>query len=499
MLLEEDMLIIVLLLIPLVVGGAVWVNNNKNYINIVNAVGAFTLLVLSLVAVGEVLRDKAIETDFLNEIFYLDSFSALILGVISVISFFVTVYSIGYMNEEFRRKVISVRKLKIYFSLLNAFIFTMLLTVCTQNMGLMWIAIEATTLASAFLVGFYNNKESLEAAWKYIIICSVGIAFALLGIILLYYSSVHTLGQSAQGLNWQFLFSNADKLQGSILKIAFIFILIGFGTKVGLAPMHTWLPDAHSQAPSPVSALLSGVLLNTAMYGIIRVMILTNKNLGNNIFTGRLMIALGIISIGTAAIFILVQRDFKRILAYSSIEHMGIIAIGFGILSKMSIFGALIHIINHAFTKAMLFIASGNVFLKFDTKKINKVQGILKIMPITGTVFLLGIFAITGVPPFSVFGSELNIIIASFTEKHYIIAGLFLFFLILIFAGFITQMIRMFYGKPISKEIKKGEVDYIGPCILVIFLIFILITGLYLPKPLMNLIEAAKSIIMEGV
>jgi hydrogenase-4 component F len=187
-------------------------------------------------------------------------------------------------------------------------------------------------------------------------------------------------------------------LQGSVLKIAFIFILVGFGTKVGLAPMHTWLPDAHSQAPAPISALLSGVLLNTAMYGIIRVMIIVNRNMGSSLFTGRLLMILGILSIGTAAVFIIVQKDFKRILAYSSIEHMGILAFGFGIMTPLSIFGSIYHILNHAFTKSLLFMASGNVFLKFGTRQVNKVHGIIKVMPVTGIAFLLGIFAITGMP-----------------------------------------------------------------------------------------------------
>lgn len=490
---------IAILIIPLVTCLLFWAVKDKKTVNIVNVAGSGALLLSSLFVISGVLRNGSVSTGFFGSLVYIDSFSALILLVTTFIGFLISIYSIGYMDEEYKRKLVNLGKLKVYYSLLHAFIFTMVLTTITQNMGVMWIAIEATTLASAFLVGFYNNKKSIEAAWKYIIICSVGIAFALLGIIMVYYSSVNIFSRSIQGLNWQFLFENAKSLQGSILKIAFIFILIGFGTKVGLAPMHTWLPDAHSQAPSPISALLSGVLLNTAMYGIVRVMTIVNKNAGSSLFAGRLLIVLGIVSIGTAAIFILAQQDFKRLLAYSSIEHMGIIALGFGMMTPLSVFGALFHVINHSLTKSMLFAASGNIYLKYETKKMNKIQGIFKVMPVTGTVFLLGIFAITGLPPFSVFMSELNIIIASFEARHYLIAALFLLFLTLIFAGFITQMVRMFYGKPFHEEIKVGETSISGSAVLILFLVLISAIGFYLPSPVKLLLESARDIIAGGI
>ncbi|MCX8130672.1 MAG: hydrogenase 4 subunit F [Clostridia bacterium] len=492
-------MIALLLFIPLITCGMFWSTKNRNILNIINASGITLLLGLSVYCAYDVILNKNITLKLFSDIIYIDSLSALMLLVTSSVAFLASVYSIGYMNEEFDRKIISIKKLQIYYTLLHVFIFTMILTITTQNMGLMWIAVEATTLASAFLVGFYNDKKSIEAAWKYIIICSVGIAFAMLGVVMLYYSSMHSLGESVSGLNWTYLFENAGKLQGSILKIAFIFILVGFGTKVGLAPMHTWLPDAHSQAPSPISALLSGVLLNTAMYCIIRVMIIVNKNAGNNIYTSKLLVALGIISIGTAAIFILVQQDFKRLLAYSSIEHMGIIALSLGIFTPLSIFGALYHIINHAFTKSMLFIASGNIYLKYNTKKISKVQGILKTMPITGTAFIIGLFAITGMPPFSVFSSELNIIIASFEKTSYIPAALMLLFLTFVFAGFVKQMMKMFYGKPQIKELRPGEINRIGSVILITYIIIITITGFYIPGPVKELIDSAGEIVRGTV
>ncbi len=489
---------LLLLAVPAVAGGLVWTNRNKVLIHCTNLAGAAAMLVLSVLILIDVYRNKTVVSKgVLRDIFYIDSLSAYILFITALAFFLVSLYSISYFGEELRRKVITLNKLKLYYCLSNAFVLSMILALTTQNMGVMWIAIEATTLASAFLVGFYNNKRAIEAAWKYLIICSVGIAFALLGIILLYYSSTVELGGTKlSGLSWNYLIRNAASLDPSILKISFIFILIGFGTKVGFSPMHTWLPDAHSQAPSPVSSLLSGVLLNTAMYGIIRVMAIVNKSLGSSGYTGNLLILLGILSIGTAAFFVLVQQDYKRILAYSSIEHMGIIALGLGICTPVSIFAALYHTFNHAITKSMLFVTSGNIYLKYHTKKISGIKGLIKTMPVTGAVFVLGVFAITGMPPFGVFMSEFNTVAAAVFSKNYIAAALLLIFLAIIFAGFTKQLSGMFYGKNSNSEIKRGELDYIGPGVLIVMLCITLLLGVYIPGPLKELMDSTTNIIL---
>ena len=260
--------------------------------------------------------------------------------------------------------------------------------------------------------------------------------------------------------------------------------------------MHTWLPDAHSQAPSPVSALLSGVLLNTAMYGVIRVMSIVNKCLGSSKYTGNLLIVLSVLSIGTAAVFILVQQDYKRILAYSSIEHMGIIALGLGICTPVSIFAALYHIFNHAMTKLMLFLATGNVYLKHHTKKISSIRGLIKTMPVTGIVFVLGTFAITGMPPFGVFMSEFNTVVGTLFSKKYLVTALLLIFLSMVFAGFTKQLGKMFYGKNINPEIKQGELDFIGPAVLIILLCITVLAGIYIPTPFKELMDNTTNIIL---
>ncbi|HYF81883.1 MAG TPA: hydrogenase 4 subunit F [Clostridia bacterium] len=486
------------LLIPLIFALLFLLTNKKGVLHAINATGAVLLLLASIYITNGVLAFGNLSFPELAGYFYIDSLSVLLLDIILILGSLVCIYSIGYLNEEYKHKAIELRSIKLFYILIYTFIFTMVLVVTTQNLGLMWIAIEATTLASVFLVGFYNNKHSIEAAWKYVIICSVGIALALLGIVFINYASASVFHNPSIQLNWLFLNQNAAKLDASILKIAFIFIFVGYGTKVGLAPMHTWLPDAHSQAPAPISALLSGVLLNSAMYGIIRVTIIVNKSLGSTAYTGRLFLIAGFLSIATAALFILRQRDYKRLLAYSSIEHMGIIALGFGAFTPIAVFGALFHMVNHAFTKSMLFLSSGNVYLKYKTKEISRVTGLLRILPITGTAFLLGLFAIAGMPPFSVFASELNIIIAFFDADHTALGIMLILLISLVFVGIAVSMLMMFFGEVKNKNMVRGDINYPGTAVIIVLFVVIAVMGLYMPKPLSMLIESASRIIMGG-
>jgi len=462
------------------------------------SVSASTIIVIAAALLTrETMLFGVVEYSALGGVFYIDSLSILVLDIVVIIAFMTSIYSVGYLEEEVKHGKLDPDRIRIYYILMYSFIFTMMLALTVKNMGIMWIAIEATTLASTFLVGFYNGKDSIEAAWKYVIICSVGIAIALLGITFLQLSSIDVL-KGSQFLDWTALYNNAAALNSSTLRFAFIFILIGFGTKAGLAPMHTWLPDAHSQAPSPISALLSGVLLNCAMYGIIRTIAIVNRSLGSSVFTGRIMISMGILSIITAAIFILTQKDYKRLLAYSSIEHMGIIAVAIGIFTPLSIFGALLHMINHSFTKSMLFLSSGNILQKYDTKEISKINGMLKILPVTGTVFLLGLFAIAGTPPFGVFSSEFVIITAIFQKNNFWMGILIAVVLAVIFAGIAHTMFKMSYGTNTSAEIKAGEINIPGVIAIVVLFVLITVTGLYIPNALKELIEKAGNIIIGG-
>ncbi|AFM39397.1 formate hydrogenlyase subunit 3/multisubunit Na+/H+ antiporter, MnhD subunit [Desulfosporosinus acidiphilus SJ4] len=460
------------------------------------SVGASSLLLISASSLNrEVLLHGSVQYASFGSFFYVDALSMIVLDIVLIISFMAAIVSIGYLEEEIKQGKLKKERLGLYYSLMYTFIFTMVLALTVKNMGLMWIAIEATTLSSAFLVGFYNDKHALEAAWKYVILCSVGIAIALLGIILLHLSSAGVLNSSSF-LDWTALYAKAPFLQSSVLRLAFIFILVGFGTKAGLAPMHNWLPDAHSQAPSPISAMLSGVLLNTALYGIIRAAVIVNHNQGGSSFTGRLLMGIGILSIATAAVFILTQKDYKRLLAYSSIEHMGIIVVAMGLYSPLSVFGGLMHMINHSLTKSMLFFSSGNIMQKYETKQISKLKGVLKIMPVTGTVFLLGLFAIAGTPPFSVFASEFSIVVALFTGPYKWVGVIFVLLLAAVFAGIAVTLLKIFYGAPSDQDLKAGELNLPGTVCLVILLVGIAISGLYMPGDIKELITRAQGIIL---
>ena len=310
-----------LLLAPLFTAVALFFLKKRKQLEAVSVIGATATFLLCLWAAADAYAAGAIS----NGIWYMDSLSAFMVAMISFVGLITTLYSISYMRHEVEVGEVASDRLRLYYTFLHLFMMTMLLVCVVDNLGIMWIAIEATTLASAFLVGFYEKPEALEAAWKYIIICSVGITLALLGTVLTYASSVHALGEISDALSFVTLKNNAALLDPTFLKIAFIFVMIGYGTKVGLAPMHTWLPDAHSQAPSPVSGLLSAVLLNCALYGILRFHIIVSITVPG--FSSTLLILFGLLSLVTAAAFIIVAKDIKRMLAYSSIEHMGIITL----------------------------------------------------------------------------------------------------------------------------------------------------------------------------
>lgn len=485
-----------LLAIPFAAALSNMIFKRRRFEHISSILSSVLLLAVAARITREVMLLGKVEYSALFGVLYIDSMSIIVLDIVVIIGFIACVHSVGYLEKEIKHGTLDSAKLRLYYILMHAFIFTMVLALTVKNIGIMWVAIEATTLASVFLVGFNNDKFALEAAWKYIIICSVGIVIALLGIILLHYSSIGVLN-SNQFLDWVALYNNATALKSAIVRLAFIFILIGFGTKAGLAPMHTWLPDAHSQAPAPISALLSGVLLNSAMYGIIRTVAVVNRNLGSGDYTGRLMIAFGVLSIATAAVFILTQKDYKKLLAYSSIEHMGVVAIGVGLFTPLSVFGALLHMINHSLTKSMLFLTAGNILQKFNTKYISKVKGIFKLLPVSGSVFLLGLIAIAGVPPFSVFSSELAVISSSFQSNKLLLGAAVILLLAIVFAGIILTAFKMFSGKP-DDYLIPGESNIAGNICLVALLAVITVTGLYMPDGVINLIVQAQSIITGG-
>ena len=461
--------------IPLLLALTTLLIKRQKILGIVNCIGYLVVLFSSIILLGKIVLSKS--TVSLLNFIYMDTLSAFFILVTSIVSFSVALYSIGYINKDVERGIISERKGRIYYLLFNLFCCSMFLVPAVNNLGILWVAIEMTTLISAFLVGFYNTKKSVEAAWKYIIICSVGIIFALLGTIL--FSYAFSISGLEKSLNWSAMEPVAHILDKNILKIAFIFILVGYGTKAGLAPMHTWLPDAHSQAVAPISALLSGVLLKTALYAILRFGIIVIHGVGFGYFS-HLMILFGVISLIISGGFILVQKDLKRLLAYSSIEHIGIISIGFGIGAPVAIIGSLLHVFNHAVTKSLMFFGAGNIVSVYKKHNMNSIRGVMKVMPFTGVMVFLGVFAIAGFPPFSLFISEFMILIGAFTNNSYLVAAVLLLSLAVIFGAFIYHFGKMLFGN-IPKEmiVTKEPLSSKLAFLFLLFLIFIPGIGLF--------------------
>lgn len=494
------MLLTFLLFTPLITGILCGFLSQKKALDGLNIMGAGTVLILGLSVFQKVLI-RGVVTGSENPgvsflVLRVDALSTMLILIISILGFLTAVYSVGYMGQEIEENLMDLRKLRRYYLLFHLFIFTMLLVCMTDNLGILWIAIEATTLASAFLVAFYGNEHALEAAWKYIILCTVGIAFALFGTIFIYLASINLLDTAEPmeyALNWSYLTQVASKLDPKFMKLAFLFILVGYGTKAGLAPLHAWLPDAHSQAPTPISALLSGVLLNCALYGLIRFHILISQSVGPD-FSSRLLLLFGIFSLALATPFILVQNNYKRLLAYSSIEHMGIITTGLGFTSALGIYGAILHLFNHAVTKALMFLTLGNVRLKYRTTKIDKLRGGLRhVMPVTGPLLLIGALGLAGAPPFSIFLSEFTILSAGFVYREgpgrisLIFSLLLLSFITCIFAGLMYHVAKMAFGTPPEKVVRgEGSLWTLIP--LGVLVLFIGFMGFHIPKCLHTMI-----------
>jgi hydrogenase-4 component F len=423
---------------------------------------------------------------------YIDSLSVFFLVTTTVVTFAASVYSIGYIRSETEGGEISPRKAVSYFQLFNFFSLTMLVIPLLNNVALVWIAIEMTTLASAFLVGFHNVKESIEAAWKYIIICSVGITFALLGIIFFYYTSSNNA--HVRSLEWVGMLSGSGMFDPKIVRIALIFIFVGYGTKAGLAPMHNWLPDAHSQALSPVSGLLSGVLLKVSLYAILRFVMLANLSVGYA-YSAKLFIFFGLVSLVVASAFILVQKDLKRLLAYSSVENMGLISLGLGFGPFGGIIAGLLQVFNHAVTKAFMFFAAGNAVQAYRSNNMNTMHGLIKAMPFTGASMFLGLFALVGMPPFSIFISKLWILVSAFQGRYYIIAALMLIFIALAFTGLLFHISKVVLGNAPASMTRTKEL--LSSKLALIFLgIFIVGFGLMIPQGFLDLLLSCQRLIL---
>jgi hydrogenase-4 component F len=357
----------------------------------------------------------------------------------AIVYLLASIYAVGYM----RLLADEAGKLWTFYALFAGFALTVLVSTVMNNAGLYWLAIELTTLVSTFLVGFERAAESIEAAWKYIIIVSAGISLALLGTVLIYWSGSFVLGPVYE-MTWGTLQRAAPKMDASLVTLSFLLLLVGYGTKVGLAPMHTWLPDAHSESPAPVSAMLSGALLNSAMLGIVRYLAVCDAA-GVGAFARTVVVALGVFSLLIGALFIVRQNGIKRLMAYSSIEHMGVIALGFGFGGPLGIAGALYHMLNHSLNKSLMFFGAGNVMRSLGTKDIREIRGVWTRFPVQGGLWLAGAAAITGAPPFGLFLSEFLILRAGLERSYAWAVYAMLVLLIIIFIGFMNHFRGMYF------------------------------------------------------
>ncbi|RMG29977.1 MAG: hydrogenase 4 subunit F [Gammaproteobacteria bacterium] len=359
-------------------------------------------------------------------------------------------FSLRYMAQVVRAHRIGRSSRRLYHSLYQAFLFTMLLALATDNLGILWVAVEGATLATVLLVSLYRTPESVEAAWKYFILCGVGIAQALFGTVLIYFAAQQAIPDPAQGLTWSVLHQYAPRLHPTVMSIAFVFALVGYGTKVGLVPLHHWLPDAHSEGPAPISALLSGLLLNVALYAVLRLKVLADAPLlaaGHPRLTGYLLMGFGLVSFLVAALFLQRQQDIKRLFAYSSIEHMGLATFAFGLGGGLATFAGLFHMLVHSLTKSSLFITVGHATQVAGSQRLQHIRGLLQTQPALGWGLLLGAVAIAGFPPFGLFTSEFLLISATL-DRWPFLSLLLLSGLAMAFAGIFRQLHPVVFGEP---------------------------------------------------
>ncbi|HEV2391317.1 MAG TPA: proton-conducting transporter membrane subunit [Verrucomicrobiae bacterium] len=429
-----------------------------------------------------------------QEFFRADALSAWMVLMISVVSLATALYAGRYFRADLASGVVSGAQVKEFFVLTPLFAAGMFLVVLVNNLGVMWFALEATALSSVLLVALYNRKTSLEAAWKYVMLGSLGLALALMGTVFTYAAAIDQESESLPSFNWAHLMSVAGQLNPRMIKLAFVFVLIGYGAKAGLAPMHTWLPDAHSEAPSPTSAMLSGVSLKVALYALLRFHILTTACLQSP-FSRTLLLVFGLGSMCLAAPFILVQTNLKRLLAYSSLEHVGLICAGIGLNSPLTIFGALLHMGYHALTKPVLFFAAGNIHQACHTLQIRLIGGgLTRLLPVTVLCMGLAGFAAMGLPPFGLFFSEMTVLNGGFVAGQTAVSVLVLLAILASFCGILFQLTRVVLGAPriahVSQLAPLAGVPAMG-----LLLATLVVFSLWLPAPLLEVIRRAAGII----
>ena len=381
---------------------------------------------------------------------YVDAFNVYLIVLTTLVGLTTAVFSRRYMAHELAIERVTPLRMRLYHASFQGFLFTMLLALATNNLGVLWVSLEGATLATVLLVSLYRTPESIEAAWKYFILCGVGIAQALFGTVLLHFAAARVVPDPDQALLWSVLHAHVTELEPVVVAIAFIFLLVGYGTKVGLVPLHNWLPDAHSEGPTPMSAVLSGLLLNVALYAVVRVKMLADGALAagsqhNPQLAGSLMMGFGMLSFLVAGLFLHRQRDVKRLFSYSSIEHMGLMTFAFGLGGPLATFGALLHMTVHSLTKSAIFVTVGHASQIAGTQRMDHIRGLVRTQPAVGWGLLVGTIAIAGFPPFGVFTSEFLLLTATMKTWPWLTIPL-LAGLAIAFAGLFRHLHPMVFG-----------------------------------------------------
>ncbi|MBN9525505.1 MAG: hydrogenase 4 subunit F [Alphaproteobacteria bacterium] len=436
------------------------------------AASGLTFCVAIAVALGERTADA---------LFFVDDLNAYLILLTAFAGFTTSLYSAGYLGHEQRHRQLAPWQIRFYHAMFQAFMATMLLALTANNIGLMWVAVEGATLTTALMVSLYRTKPAIEAAWKYFILCGVGIALALFGTILVYLAAQTAQFHGIEAMAWTELQLRAPRFDGAILDIAFVFLLIGYGTKAGLVPLHAWLPDAHAEGPTPISAVLSGLLLNVALYALLRFKMLLGAN-PQALATGPLMIALGLLSLLVAGAALYRRRDVKKLFSYSSIEHMGIVTLAFGIGGPVANFAGLLHMAMHALTKSAIFFAVGSLAQSRGSQEIRALSGAVARHPAIGWGLVVAVLAIAGLPPFGIFAAEFMLVTAAVEHMPWLAAAIVVG-LLLAFGGLIRHLQSIAFA-PAPEGAKDLRVA--PPLPLYLHLALVLAAGLYLPPPLVG-------------
>jgi len=429
---------------------------------------------LTLLAALTLLFEKPAPGPYFN----VDDLNIVFIVLTAFVGLTTSIFSASYIAHELEIGRFAPIHLRFYHAMYQALLFSMNLALVANNIGLMWVAIEMATLTTVLMVGLYRTREALEAAWKYFILGSVGIAFALFGTILVYMAARPVVGEGFDGMVWTVLIKRVSAFDPALLNVAFVFLLLGYGTKVGLAPLHAWLPDAHAEGPTPISAVLSGLLLNVALYAVLRFKMLLAANAGA-LAPGPLMVTMGLGSLIFAGFMLYRRRDIKRMFAYSSIEHMGIIAFAFGMGGPLANFAGLLHMTMHSLTKSAIFFAVGHIAQVKGTQRIADIGGLTVTHPALGWGLVVGVIAIAGMPPLGVFTSEFLVVSSTFARQPLLalplVAGL-----LIALGALVLRLQGLAFGAP-TADSAPSQASY-AP--MFTHLALVLVAGIYLPPPL---------------